>query len=66
MEVCVGDILWVEKSSFFAADLILLASSEPQGMCYIETAYLDGESNLKIRSKLVCTSELTDPNDWPG
>jgi len=63
MEVCVGDILCVENSSFFPADLILLASSEPQGMCYIETANLDGETNLKIRSGLVCTSEMTDPNE---
>lgn len=27
----------------------LVAFSEPQGMCYIETSNLDGETNLKIR-----------------
>ena len=63
MEVCVGDILSFENSSFFSADLILLASSEPQGMCYIETANLDGETNLNIRSVLICTSGMTYPID---
>jgi len=60
-EVCVGDILKVDNSSFFPADLILLSSSEPQGMCYIETANLDGETNLKIRSGLTITADLTEP-----
>jgi len=61
LEVGVGDILKIENSSYFPADLILLSSSEPQGMCYIETANLDGETNLKIRSSLPVTSEMTDP-----
>lgn len=33
--------------------------SEPQGMSFIETANLDGETNLKVRRALPCTAKLT-------
>ena len=29
--------------------MLIIVCSEPQGMCYIETANLDGETNLKLR-----------------
>jgi phospholipid-transporting ATPase len=45
----VGDILRVTNEKPFPADIVLLSSSEPDGMCFIETANLDGETNLKIR-----------------
>lgn len=65
INVAVGDIIRVESEEPFPADLVLLASSEPEGLCYIETANLDGETNLKIKqglpetSTMVSTSELS-------
>ncbi|KAF9556105.1 hypothetical protein EC968_008445, partial [Mortierella alpina] len=36
-------------------------SSEPEGMCYIETSNLDGETNLKIKQALPETTHLITP-----
>lgn len=58
INVAVGDIVRVESEEPFPADLILLASSEPEGLCYIETANLDGETNLKIKQAIPETAHL--------
>uniref|UniRef100_A0A0R3RW30 Phospholipid-transporting ATPase n=1 Tax=Elaeophora elaphi TaxID=1147741 RepID=A0A0R3RW30_9BILA len=54
----VGDIVRVENNQMFPADMALLSSSEPLAIAYIETSNLDGETNLKIRQGLECTSDL--------
>jgi len=56
-EIQVGDIVQVNDKEEFPADLLLLSSNLPEGMCYIETANLDGETNLKIRNSPNATCE---------
>jgi phospholipid-transporting ATPase len=63
INVAVGDIVRVESEEPFPADLVLLASSEPEGLCYIETANLDGETNLKIKQALPETSSMVSSTE---
>ncbi|KAL2243223.1 probable phospholipid-transporting ATPase 4 isoform X3 [Sesamum indicum] len=62
MKLGVGDIVKVEKDQFFPADLLLLSSSYEDGICYVETMNLDGETNLKVKRALETTLPLdSDP-----
>uniref|UniRef100_A0A3Q3CKK4 Phospholipid-transporting ATPase n=1 Tax=Haplochromis burtoni TaxID=8153 RepID=A0A3Q3CKK4_HAPBU len=54
------EIVHWEKVCFHSVPLLVTILHEPQGMCYIETSNLDGETNLKIRQGLQVTADIKE------
>ncbi|XP_068732876.1 LOW QUALITY PROTEIN: phospholipid-transporting ATPase IF-like [Montipora capricornis] len=59
--VKVGDIVQVSENEEIPCDLVVMSCEDPDGTCYITTANLDGETNLKVRSALSNTAALQTP-----
>lgn len=60
----VGDLVKVHKDEYFPADLLLLSSIYEDGICYVETMNLDGETNLKLKRSLEVTNHLRDEESF--
>ena len=48
-DILVGDVIMLNKNEQVPADMIILATSEPDNVAYIDTCNLDGETNLKVK-----------------
>ena len=59
-DIQVGDIVRLENNDFIPADMLLITSSEPEGLCYIETSNLDGyDITTNSRHRLIFTRPAT-------
>ena len=62
-KIQVGDILKIEENQGFPADLVLIGTSNPKGVAFVNTMNMDGETNLKekvIAYKSIGNCKLLD------
>jgi phospholipid-transporting ATPase len=61
-DLVVGDFVLIKSREKIPADVLILGVAEKtqmaQGLCYVETKSLDGETNLKIRNVVPSTADL--------
>lgn len=59
----VGDIVLLRGDEQVPADLMVLSTSDPDNLCFVETKNLDGETNLKVRKAVKATSSISSEED---
>lgn len=59
----VGDIVLLRDNEQVPADIVVLSTSDSDGLCYLETKNLDGETNLKPRKAVNATSRILSEED---
>ena len=52
-------MLKICKNDKIPADVVLISTSMDEGACFVETSELDGETNLKRKTALTLTADLT-------
>ncbi|KAN0003647.1 hypothetical protein ACTFIZ_009801 [Dictyostelium cf. discoideum] len=58
-DICVGDFIRIDNDQAFPSDILVLSSNLEDGICYVETSQLDGETNLKLFKAAKETNSLT-------
>ena len=59
----VGDVVLLRENEQVPADIVVLSTSDPDNMCYLETKNLDGETNLKPRKSVRATASIQSEED---
>ncbi|KAL7420806.1 phospholipid transporting ATPase [Cryptotrichosporon argae] len=59
----VGDLVLLRDNEQVPADIIVLSTSDPDSLCFVETKNLDGETNLKPRRALKATASISSEED---
>lgn len=59
----VGDYIMMRSDDDVPADVVILATSDDDNICYIETQNLDGETNLKVKNALSATKDIASVED---
>lgn len=59
--ILVGDFVHLSHDEIIPADILLLRSSDVNGVCYVDTCNLDGESNLKQRQAIRAMGKFHNP-----
>lgn len=59
----VGDLVLLRDNEQVPADIVVLATSDRDSLCFVETKNLDGETNLKVRKAMPATSGIKSEED---
>ncbi|CAF1036322.1 unnamed protein product [Rotaria sordida] len=62
-DLSVGSIVRVRTNQIVPADILLLSSTSCESTCYLDTAAIDGETNLKQKSIPSCFLNYSKPEE---
>lgn len=61
-ELVAGDVIVIKDQGSIPADMLVLACSDSDGTCYVDTSSLDGETNLKEKQAVEMTKRVDSPS----
>jgi phospholipid-translocating ATPase len=57
----VGDFVLLRNNDPVPADILIVSTSEPENLCFVETKNLDGETNMKVKRGVKELSHIKTP-----